>query len=286
MNMPIDIYQLLNTLIQNKGINIRKLYTANKEILEENKIIIKNIYCKNVTQKGRLCLNKCIEGSKCCKIHDPIMRENRKKMNIRRREIKKMDKVEMSIEPSAPLLDDIKEDLPIYEQKPDESGLTIKNHIKNKDYHIKLNQSIIDNMAMEIENIKTHSLSFYKNIFINEGDIKSSNEIRPINIIESRNQVLLGINNVMDSRNNILPIVEKLLPINNGKHIISIEEYKNKLSTIDFNSINEQYKGLNLHKLYTNTIKLEMRLLYCCNNRPFNSKIITYINKFIKSIPK
>ncbi|GAA5817938.1 hypothetical protein MFLAVUS_011517, partial [Mucor flavus] len=196
----------------------------------------------NSQYKG-LNLNKLYEYSKYCRVHDPIMKEqkklNRIKMNIKRKSLKQENKILMNIDfeytPSAPLLEDIKplisvikDDPPKYEQKPDECGLTIKNHIKNKDYHIELNQSIIDNMATEIENIKAHSLDHYKSIFINEGDILSADNIKPDNIIEN-----------------------KLLPFdNNNKPITSVDEYRNKIDNIDFKFLNSQYKGLNLNKLY------------------------------------
>lgn len=300
MNMPIDIYQLLNTLIQNKGINIKKLYSLNKNIIEEDNITIKNIYCKNRTNKGNLCLNRCIEYSKYCRVHDPIMKEqkklNRIKMNIKRKILKQENTILRKIDyeigneyiPSAPLLEDIKEDPPIYEQKPDECGTTIINMINNKPiYNMNLNQTIIDNMAMEIENIKAHSLDYYKSVFINEGDILAADNIKPDNIISSRNQNLLKINMIKDNNNIIFPVIDKLLPFdNNNKPITSVDEYKNKINNIDFKFLNSQYKGLDLNKLYGNTIKFEMRLLYLSNDKKINSKIITYINKFIKSIPK
>lgn len=155
IDIQIDIYQFINTMIHNKIINIKKLYKINKEIIDNTEIVIKNYYCKNRNYNGNLCLNKCINGSKCCNIHDPIMKKNRKKMNIWRREIKKYyninydpfyeyknkeditlsyepDEEEIIIKPSAPQLQDII-DPPNYIQKPDECGKTIINHIINQE---------------------------------------------------------------------------------------------------------------------------------------------------------
>lgn len=300
INMSINIIQLINTLIQNKGINIKKLYTANKEILESNEISINHIYCKNRTNKHNLCLNKCIDESKYCKIHDPIMRENRiinrRNMNIRRKLFKKETKGFMAIdyeigepyEPSAPFLEDIKDDPPKYTQKPDESGNIIKNYINNKNtYNIILDNNRINSISDSISKIKTSTVQSYKNIFIQNGDLLAADNISIVNVIEARNTKLLEIQDIKDNNGNILPLLNNILLNDDNKIITDIEEYKDKLDKLDYQNISGLYKGLNIQKLYRSTIELQFKLLLSNNtNTNINSKLLKFINTIIKRIPK
>lgn len=309
INMSINIIQLINTLIQNKGINIKKLYRANKEILESNEISINHIYCKNRTNKHNLCLNKCIDESKYCKIHDPIMRENRiinrRNMNIRRRLLKKETKGFVAIdyeigepyEPSAPFLEDIKDDPPTYTQKPDETGNIIKpdetgniikNFINNKNtYNIILDNNIINSISDSISKINTSTIQYYKNMFIQDGDMLAADNINITNVIEARNTTLLEIKDIKDNYGNILPLFNNILLNYNNKVITDIEEYKDKLNNLDYQEITNHYKGLNIQKVYRSTIELQFKLLLSNGtNTNINSKLLKFINTIIKRIPK
>lgn len=303
--LTTSVINLFNNLIQNKAINIKKLYSLNNIILENNTIDIKNIYCKNRTNKNKLCLNKCMEYSKYCKIHDPVMKEqkriNRLAMNIRRRELKKLDKKLIEDEneeilknkiveenkimevPSAPTYEEIKNKesiiLPDYDQKPDECGSSIKNIIKNKSiYNIDLNKDKINMISESINKIHVHTLRHYRNILMD-------NYVEINNVIQYRNKVLLKINDIKDNNGNILPIVNDLLLNSNDNIITTIDDYKNKLENINYD--NYKYKGINIQRLCKSTIELQFKLLLAKgSNTNINSKLAKYINNIIKRIPK
>lgn len=309
---------LFNKLIEIKGINIKKLYSLDNKIFKDNILDLQNIYCKNKTNKDYLCLNKCIKNSKYCKIHDPIMKEQRRinqlMTNIRRKkqhenfleefkilanikyDIPKKHKNDIldhllpfvcfdndEIMPSVPEYSEIiciDNNPPSYEQKPDECNLMIKNVINNKQlYDIKLTQEIIDNIAESIDKIEIYKLSYYQQV-LNYINIDASN------IVRNRNEELLKISNIKDDNNNVLPIIKELLPFDDNKIITNIDEYKDKLNKIDFNYISNKYKGIKLYRLYESTIKLEMNILYRSNNKPINSKYFAFIKGFMRRIHK
>lgn len=306
---PMDIYQLLNLLISNKGLNIKKLYSINKEILEEDKITIKNIYCKNKTNKNNLCLNKCIQESKYCSIHDPIMRENRiinrRTMNIRRRKLKLWDKVSKELleinyeidneyKPSAPLYEEIVEqtiDPPVYEQKPDECGTTIKNFINNNNINpIFKDSEIVNKITKAINNMEINNINKFK-LFSSKAalNLNFEDQICTEGIVHTNNVRLLAIDHFRDSQGNIDKLLQPLIPvkidsISNTEEILSnVEDYKKQLLNIDY-SIYQPYPGVQLRRLCTSLIEFQFKLYNSNNN--INSKTIKFINNIIKHIPK
>ena len=73
---------LFNTLIKENAINLKKLYKHYKQGIDTNIIDFKNIKCIARTSKNNVCLNKCIENSKYCIIHDPVMKQIKKQKRI------------------------------------------------------------------------------------------------------------------------------------------------------------------------------------------------------------
>lgn len=286
-----SVINLFNNLIKNKGINIKKLYSLDNNLLEDNLFEFKNIYCKNRTTKNKLCLNKCIENSKYCKIHDPIMKEqkriNRINMNIKKRSLKQCIKEEISLLsnidynlPSTPPYEEINhkgiisqsiESIPPpnYEQKPDEVGKQIINQVNINKYNPIFINDIINKSEKIIQSpIRLHPMMLYNTYATTMNIIKNYN--REINAPEE-----------------LKPLLSSLLAIgDNGRPIEDIEKYQNKLNNIDY-SIFNNYKGPKIHKLTENIIKTQIKAYYFNNpNNIYNSSITLFINNIIKHIPK
>lgn len=293
----MDLYQLLNLLINNKGINIKKLYSIDKEILEGDKITIKNVYCKNRTNKNQLCLNKCINDSKYCSIHDPIMRElkinNRKNMNMWRRESSKFlnleydvntyskkifvenntlsyepDYKEIIINPSAPLLEDIIENPPQYIQKPDECGKNIINYINNNNTNIELQPT---------ETNKTN----YKSI-------NKTNNIKQLYKPSNKDEINYRFNYFRDNllvNNNIVDYIQdyQFTDINGP-----MDNYLNNLNNTNIKEL--QLKGVRSHKIINELIAINISSYYKAYNRipstNFFYKYANTISNIISKIPK
>lgn len=281
MNTPVDIYQLLNTLIENKCINIKKSYKIYKSLIENNNVIIKDIYCKKRSNNGNLCLNKCIDNSKCCGIHDEIMRKNRKKLNLWRREINKINKIqedifydedislsyipqyqEIIVEPSAPLLQDIINP-PDYMQKPDECGKTIINHINNK-------QDIISQDLQTIENNN-------KPLSINHLYTPHDKDELELRFQEYRNKSIIKNNLVDYIQDYQFTIMNK--PINH---------YLDNINDTNFKEL--QIKGVKSHKIINELIAINISSYYKAYNRipstNFFNKYANTISTIISKIPK
>lgn len=292
MNLSMNIHQVLNTLIQNRCINIKKSYRIYKDLIDNTEIIIKNIYCKNRRPNGELCLNRCIEESKCCGIHDEIMRENRKKMNLWRRESKKYNNIgedifqdsnknnnkdnnedntlsyipeytELIIEPSAPLLQNIINP-PDYIQKPDECGNTIINTINyNQD------NSQID---LQEELHEEYKLSNINNLYIPEDTKELENRFQ-----DYRNSSIIKNNLVDYLQEYQFTLIDK--PINN---------YLEDIQSTNFKDL--QIKGIKSHRIINELIAINVSSYYKAYNRipstNFFYKYANTISTIIKNIPK
>jgi hypothetical protein len=313
-----NIIELFNNLIKNNGISVKKLYNINSDIIDNNLLDIKNIYCKYKNKNNKFCLKKCIDNSKYCSTHDPIKKEEkrvyRKKLRFYKKEINKLRNLEciynelyncvenipfeplpkynLYPEPSAPnyeeidnkLTGNILEDIPIYEQKPDEVGCVIKNNVNRKIF-CEINNEKIINVSKAIEDIGVSTFKFYENKMIADGDFLLASNLKITNIIENRNEKLLEIINKEDK--NIFPIIEPLLLNNkeNEEIITNIEDYKLKLTSLDYNNI--VFKGINYQRLYRSTIELQFKLLLSKNNNiNINSKLMKFINNIVKRLPK
>lgn len=315
IQMPVilttSVINLFNQLIKNKAINIKKLYKVDKYILENNIVDVKQMYCKHRTNKNTMCLNKCIENSKYCAIHDPIKKEekkiNRLNMNIKRKlinqEIKIFRNIEYEIgniyEPSAPSYDDIHVNgiinesinniLPEYEQKPDEVGKVIKNHININKINPLFNKNVINSINNNINNIDLkciHNVTdpFYSKVLENQMDTES--------ILGVYNLRLLKLKHMRDDKENIQDIFKQIIPVrinkdtNEEEIIPSLYDYTKKLENIDYN-IYEPYKGLQMRRLCYTIIEFQFKL-YKFNKPSFgiNSKTIKFINNIVKYIPK
>lgn len=300
MNIIIDtpiifttsVINLFNNLIDNKAINIKKLYKLNNYILENNLLNIKNIYCKHRTTKNYICLNKCIPNSKYCKVHDPIMKEqkriNRAIMNNRRKllrqEIKRFMKIEYDIKQEysyntpATNLEYIQDkgiitknidsviNLSYYKKKSDEDDKKFVNNY---------NSISIDSVINETENILKYYYTF---------NIKTRK-----NIIYHIRSISKDIKNSCKSDNVLKNIIQNLLAIkydDNNKEIIipTIDIYKDKLNNTDYTIFNN-YRGHKLHKLVYNIINTQIKAYYIKNQALFNdNSISTFISNILKNI--
>lgn len=317
IQMPVilttSVINLFNQLIKNKAINIKKLYKVDKYILENNIVDVKQMYCKHRTNKNTMCLNKCIENSKYCAIHDPIKKEekkiNRLNMNIKRKlinqEIKLFRNIEYETgevyEPSAPSYNEINnkgiisESIdnitlpPKYEQKPDEVGKIIKNHININKNNPLFNKNVINSINNNINNIDLkciHNVTdpFYSKVLENQMDTES--------ILGVYNLRLLKLKHMRDDKENIQDIFKQIIPVrinkdtNEEEIIPSLYDYTKKLENIDYN-IYEPYKGLQMRRLCYTIIEFQFKL-YKFNKPSFgiNSKTIKFINNIVKYIPK
>lgn len=286
IDIPMNIHQVLNTLIQNRCINIKKSYRIYKELIDNTEIIIKNIYCKNRRSNGELCLNRCIEGSKCCGVHDTFMRENRKKMNLWRRESRKYNNIEYDIfkdednkedntlsyipeyteviiEPSAPLLQNII-DPPDYIQKPDECGKTIINTLNN-------NQ---DNSQIDLQE-ELHEE--YKPLNINHLYMPKDIKELENRFQHYRNNSIIKNNLVDYLQEYQFTLIDK--PINN---------YLEDIQSTNFKDL--QIKGIKSHRIINELIAINVSSYYKAYNRipstNFFYKYANTISTIIKNIPK
>jgi hypothetical protein len=296
MNMPIDtpinIYHLLKTLIEHKCINIKKSYKIYKDLIESDKTIIKNIYCKNKRPNGDLCLNKCIENSKCCKIHDPIMKENRKKMNLWKKESRKYNNIghdifqdednkqdntqdntlsyipeytKITIKPSAPLLQDIINP-PDYIQKPDECGYTVINTINNQDI---IKQEIHQEDKINKDNYKLLTVNHLYTP-LDTSDLENRFK-------HYRNNSIINSNLIDYLHDYQFTILDK--PVDN---------YLDNISSINFKDL--QIKGIKSHRIINELIAINISSYYKAYNRipstGFFHKYANTISTIIKNIPK
>lgn len=286
INTPIifttSVINLFNNLIDNEAINIKKLYKLNNYILENNLLNIKNIYCKHRTKKNYICLNKCIHDSKYCKIHDPIMKEqkriNRTNMNNKRKllrqEIKRFMKIEYDINQEYSYNTPATNSEYIQDKGIITTSIDSVNK-KKSDEDDKKFVNIYNSVISETENILKYYYTFNiktrRNVFYH---------IRTIN---------KDIKNSCNSDNVLKNIIQNLLAIkydNNNKEIIipTIEEYKEKLNNIDYNIFNK-YSGNKLHKLVYNIINTQIRAYYIKNQILFNdNSISTFISNILKNI--
>ncbi|GAA5794695.1 hypothetical protein HPULCUR_012194 [Helicostylum pulchrum] len=189
-------------------------------------------------------------------------------------------------EPSAPLLEDIKEDPPVYDQKPDECGLTVINHIQNKSI-LNIDNNKINEISKHIESINVSTIGYYKDMLIKDGNIFLAETINITNIIEARNRRIFEIKYIKDNYSSMVPIFDSILLNSDNKVITDIEDYKNKLNKIDLQNLSIQYNGINLQRLYRSTIELQFKLLLSNNStNNINSTLLKYINKIVMNIPK
>lgn len=300
MLMDDNIINLFNNLIHNKGLNIRKLYKLNNNLFKENLLKIKHMYCQQVTKKGNLCLNKCIENSNYCKRHEPYLDDYSKTMELlfeyneteNLTEKKMEEHMEEPIEqmeqmepiPSAPKLEELEElESPDYEQKPDEVGNMIKNQIKTNKIKPIFNNVDIEKIIKEINNIQVYN----KNTLIHKGlDIITKEDIDTDGYIGSYNIHLLNIKYIKDNNGNINELFRNLIPIKDGEPIKDIEEYKKNLLNINY-SIYNNYQGINMRNLCRNILEFEFKLYaYSYGKNTVNSKLIKFINNIVKHIPK
>jgi hypothetical protein len=288
--LTTSVINLLNYLIHNKSINIKKLYSFDNTILEKDNLEIKNIYCKNRTAKGTICLNKCIDNSKYCRIHDPIMKEqkkiNRLNMNIKRKlinqEIKLFRKIEYEIGneylPSEDSHEKIEHNYIInrsiesispscrYDQKPEKYNKKNINEIKINNY----NSNFIESVINETDNCLKNFDLFYR--------------YKPTYII---NYINKGINNKLTKEEkNLLDQILANKYVNNKEVAIpTVEEYKEKLNNIDY-SILSKYKGNRLHKLVDNVINIQIRSYYIKAPNLYNDTTLSIISNILERIPK
>lgn len=294
MNATIDtpiifttsVVNLFNNLIVNKAINVKKLYKINNYILENNLLNIKNIYCKHRTKKNYICLNKCIHDSKYCKVHDPIMKEqkriNRINMNNRRKllrqEIKQIMKIEYDVKQEY-LYDTSATKTKYIHDKgiitTSIDSVTMSSYYEQKSDE-NYNSIFIDSVINETENILKYYYTF---------NIKSRKDITyHINAINK------DIKNNCKSDNDLKNIVQELLAIkydDNNKEIIipTIDIYKDKLNNIDY-TIFKKYRNTKIHKLAYNIINTQIRAYYIKNQALFNdNSTSTFISNILKNIP-
>lgn len=277
--MPKDIYHLLNIMIQNKCINIKKIYKINRELIDNTEVIIKNYNCKNRNNNGELCLNKCIEGSKYCRIHDPIMRNNRKKMNLWRREIKKYNEINyefdykskkiedntlsygpeyhrITIEPSTPLIED--------NINADEYSKSIIDHNNN---NIKINTEIIEN----------NNITNYKPITVKQ-------LYEPNDKAELTNRFNDSLyKQVIDNK-----LIDYIHDYNFTIMKKPIDEYLDDLNKINYKEL--QIKGIKSHKIINELIAINISSYYKAYNKipstNFFYKYANTISSIISKIPK
>lgn len=314
IQMPVilttSVINLFNQLIKNKAINIKKLYKVDKYILENNIVDVKQMYCKHRTNKNTMCLNKCIDNSKYCAVHDPIKKEekkiNRLNMNIKRKlinqEIKIFRNIEYEIgniyEPSAPSYDEIHSKeiinesinniLPEYEQKPDEVGNVIKNHIKINNINPLFNKKVIESINNNINKIDLKVIRNADPIYTKILDKHIDNE----SVIGVYNSRLLKLEHLRDANEDIPDVFKQIIPViinkdtNEEEIIPSLYDYTKKLENIDYN-IYKPYKGLQMRRLCYTIIEFQFKL-YKFNKPSFgiNSKTIKFINNIVKHIPK
>lgn len=323
INPPIilttSIINLFNNLIKNKGINIKKLYSLDNYILENNILEIKNIYCKNRTIKGTICLNKCIENSKYCKIHDPIKRKYKKINNIKKRFFNKEIKIFRNIEylqPDENVYKKIKgiitiaidRFIGIEKRIPDLLDLNTYTNIEssenefieksNKQLYIKnnkehkLTQENINEILDYVNSIHIEKPQDFKNkIFIKYSKDELSKEsylsIYNTNLLNN----LFTIDGFLDNSNNINILFKNLFAVKINKEIQKVEpiydikDYKNQLLNIN-KSIYEPYQGLELRKLCKSIIELQFKLYNIQKgNTNINSKSIKFIHNIVKHIP-
>jgi hypothetical protein len=231
---------------------------------------------------------------------------NRRIMNIRRKEWRKESKEFLTIEyeigkpyesyePSAPIYEEIDNQSispPVYEQKPDECGTTIKNFINNTDYINPIfKESTISNITKSINNIKINNINSFKSKSFDKLVLNTylKDELCTEGILHVNNIKLLGIEHIRNTQGNINDLFKPFIPItinsvtNTEEIIPNVEDYKKQLLNIDY-SIYQPYQGVQLRKLFATIIEFQFKL-YSSNNN-INSKTIKFINNIIKHIPK
>lgn len=293
--ITIDI---INVLHNSGNLKIKSFYRSFKD-LTEKWLINYNIkgYCQYNNKTGNLCLTK--SSYNYCKRHSKHMLNNELSLYFNLCNNLFIEKIDEKVEemntgdylPKEPVINnkDMKPSCPTFDEiyppeKPDECGNSIKNIIKNKGtYNINLDENKIKSISESIEKIRVNSMTYYKN---NIEFSKEELEVFNINnVITSRNDKLLEIKDIKDSNGIILPIVNDLLLNSDNNIITNIEDYKNKLENINFDIYD--FKGINIQRLCRSTIELQFKLLLSKNsNTNINTKLLKFINKIVKRIPK
>lgn len=273
--LTTSVINLFNKLIDSNSINIKKFYKINNYILENNILNFKNIYCKHRTNKNKLCLSKCINSSKYCKLHDPIMKEQRKinriNMNNKRKILKKEIKIFMNIDYSYfPFTKTDKIGGKGLIQNSIDITNKSENNIRNSIDNNEIRYTFIDGITYEAE----QTLKYFH--YFNKKNVEK-------NII----YINKGIRNIKVNED-FKPIVNELLAIKyyNNKEIIipNVDEYKEKLNKIDY-SIFTNYKGHKIHKLVENIIKTQLKAYYTNDPLLLNSNdTSTFISNIINKI--
>lgn len=294
--ITIDI---INILHETGNLKLKSFYKSFRNLTTNwlNNYDIKG-YCRYSNNKtGKLCLTK--SSYNYCKRHSKYMLNNELSLYFNLCNNLFIEKIDEKVEemntgdylPKEPVINnkDIKPSCPTFDEiyppkKPDECGNSIKNIIKNKGtYNINLDENKIKSISESIEKIGVKSITYYKQ---NVDFTKRELEVFSINnVITARNNKLLEIKDIKDNNGIILPIVNDLLLNSDNNIITNIEDYKNKLENIDYSSYD--YKGIHIRRLCRSTIELQFKLLLSKNsNTNIDGKLLKFINKIVKRIPK
>ncbi len=288
VTIAIDI---INVLHETGNLKLKRFYKSFHDLTINwlNNYNIKG-YCSYSNKTGKLCLTK--SSYKYCKRHSKYMLNNELNLysdlydNLFTEKVEEMNTGDYL--PKEPVINnkDIKPSCPTFDEiypprKPDETGNTIKNIIKNKGtYNINLDNDKIKSISESIEKIGVHSIRYYEKEI---PEMKYFGSI--LNVIKSRNDKLLEIKDIKDNEGNIIPIINELLLNSDNNVITTIKNYKQKLENINFDIY--EYKGTNIQRLCRSTIELQFKLLLSNkSNTNINNKLLKFINKIVKRIPK
>lgn len=308
--LTTSVINLFNQLIKNKGINIKKLYSLDNNVLESDTIDIKNIYCKHRTNKNKLCLNKCIQDSKYCKIHDPIMKEqkriNRINMNEKRKLLNKEINIFKNIEYEStciPFVSTINNTIevnipPSYEQKPDETGKSIINEINNSNDISKpmFNNNIIKICKKRKSKNNNKIIKIDYNKIFNEVKLYKKNN--SLNLNDNKYKIILCNKELEEQYIEIAKFTTKydfLTPLildykSNNPSVIDVMDkttYINHLHNLKLTDY-PNFRGKDIQEMARTIVSFQFKAYsYSIFNKPIlTNNVINNINQFISRIPK